>query len=390
MHLISEVAKQVGLSRTTLLYYEKIGLIKGQRLANGYRYYRDYDVQRLKLLQRLQAGGLSLKECQACLEAKLERATLSERLAQLDQEIAQKQAARDLLAGLLGERSLRAWHESLNQTAPDAHLDWLLQQGFNEKDALRLKWLSKDMNEHDQYMQDFMQVFEPLERWGPGGEEETLRALNALPFSPRNILEIGSGKGLSTKALAEHSDAQITAMDNEPLAIEALQAKLEQLGFDSRVMPVCASMTALPFAQQSFDLLWAEGCVYIMGLQKALEQWKPQLKKDGILVVSDLVWLSDTPQQDYVDFWKGEYPDMQPLATRLAQFEQQGYEVLDHFSISQQAWKNYWQPLEARISELSLELEGAQALTDITREVELYRRHQGDQYAYHFFIARVL
>ncbi|WP_249937648.1 MerR family DNA-binding transcriptional regulator, partial [Vibrio parahaemolyticus] len=41
MYLISELAAKAGISRTTLLYYEKLGLINGQRLDNGYRYYSE-------------------------------------------------------------------------------------------------------------------------------------------------------------------------------------------------------------------------------------------------------------------------------------------------------------------------------------------------------------
>ncbi|WP_155487100.1 MerR family transcriptional regulator, partial [Vibrio harveyi] len=65
MYRISELAEMLGLSRTTLLYYEKIELIKGQRLSNGYRAYSDADLQRLRLIQQLQSGGLTLKECKA-------------------------------------------------------------------------------------------------------------------------------------------------------------------------------------------------------------------------------------------------------------------------------------------------------------------------------------
>jgi len=68
MFNISALAKSVGLSRSTLLYDEKLGLLIGQRQPNGYRVYSDADRQRLLFLQRLQAGGLSLKECQECLD----------------------------------------------------------------------------------------------------------------------------------------------------------------------------------------------------------------------------------------------------------------------------------------------------------------------------------
>ncbi|MAW86641.1 MAG: hypothetical protein CMJ42_08950 [Phyllobacteriaceae bacterium] len=59
MYRISQLAESVGLSRATLLYYEKLGLLKGKRQANGYRLYTEADRQRLQLLQQLQAGGLS-------------------------------------------------------------------------------------------------------------------------------------------------------------------------------------------------------------------------------------------------------------------------------------------------------------------------------------------
>lgn len=84
MYLISELANKVNVSRTTLLYYEKIGLIKGQRQDNGYRRYSESDVQRLQLLQQLHRGGLTLKECHACLNGDLDKQTLESRLAQLE------------------------------------------------------------------------------------------------------------------------------------------------------------------------------------------------------------------------------------------------------------------------------------------------------------------
>ncbi|MGS0726695.1 MerR family transcriptional regulator, partial [Shewanella sp. 0m-11] len=112
MYRISELALKIGLSRSTLLYYEKLGLISATRQANGYRRYSEQDVQRLKLLQQLQAGGLSLKECQACLESRIDRQLLLQRLKVLDDEIAQKQQAKELLSAMLGMGSMREWHQA--------------------------------------------------------------------------------------------------------------------------------------------------------------------------------------------------------------------------------------------------------------------------------------
>ncbi|MEZ9856289.1 methyltransferase, partial [Vibrio breoganii] len=80
---------------------------------------------------------------------------------------------------------------------------WLIKQGFDEKQALRLKWLSKDMNDHDQYMADFEVIFEGLQRLGPGTAEDTLAALVHVSVSPKRVLEIGCGKGIATSVLAK-------------------------------------------------------------------------------------------------------------------------------------------------------------------------------------------
>lgn len=385
MYKISELAAKAGLSRTALLYYEKLKLISGRRLKNGYRVYSDKDLQRLRLIQQLLAGGLTLKECKVCLEAKVDRHLLQNRLKALDKEIAQKQQSRHLLAAILGEGDLKSWHKDLNKLAPDAHLDWLIKQGFSEKEALRLKWLSKDMNEHDLYMADFLKVYETLEYWGPGSESDTHKALSLLPKAPRNILDIGCGKGLATKVLAENSKANITAVDNEQSALDRLAKRFEQLGISDRLETVNASMTKLPFPKQSFDLIWAEGSAYIMGVENALMEWKPFLRDHGHLVISDMVWRTDTPGKESLDFWNQEYPDIQLVQTRVEQIKKAGYQVIEHFPMSEKAWLNYYGPLGERLTELEPEMPSSAALKDIKHEVKVCTQF-AHEFGYHMFI----
>lgn len=387
MYRISELAEKVGLSRSTLLYYEKQGLLRGSRQTNGYRLYSDKDVQQLHLLQQLQAGGLTLKECKSFLDSKMQRAVLEKRLQQLDEDIAQKQQARELLVALLGEGSLRLWHQQTDKLAPDAHLDWLKQQGFNEQQALHLKWLSKDMNEHDQYMADFMTVFQRLERWGPSSDADTLKALSTLPTIPTKIIDIGCGKGFSTCLLAQHTQAQIVAVDNEQSALDELGERLTELELNTRVTLSCVSMTDLPFTSESFDCIWSEGSAYIMGVEQALTQWRKLLTNRGYMVISDLVWLTDNPSQEAVAFWAGEYPDMQTIEKRLSQMRQAGFDVVDHFTLSEQAWHDYYQPLKAQVAEVKASMPNSNAIADIEREIAIYERYLGE-FGYHMFVLR--
>ena len=383
MYRISELARELGLSRTTLLYYEKLDLIRGERLSNGYRTYSDMDLQRLRLIQQLQSGGLTLKECKACLEAKVERSLLVERLELLDQEIAQKQQSRDLLAALLGEKSLNDWHEMLDKVAPDAHLDWLIKQGFSETDAQRLRWLSKDMNTHDTYMADFYRIFDVLERRGPGSEADTLAALSKVPLDADNILEIGCGLGIATKLLAQNCDAQITAIDNDQDAINELQTKFQ--AYADKVQFECASMTDLPYDDKSFDLIWSEGSAYIMGVNNAFKQWRALLNDGGVLVLSDLVWTTSEPNEVNRAFWGSEYPDMTTVEARIAQAKAAGYQVVDTFPISDDAWEAYYRPLAEQVAALKEEMVNSQAIKDLERELHAYGQRD-QQFDYQMFI----
>ena len=286
---------------------------------------------------------------------------------------------------MLRESDLRSWHKDLIKLAPDAHLDWLIKQGFSEKEALRLKWLSKDMNEHDLYMADFLKVYETLEYWGPGSKSDTQKALSLVPKAPGNILDVGCGKGLATKVLAEYSEANITAVDNEQYALDRLAQRFEQLGISDRLETVNASMTELSFSKGSFDLIWAEGSAYIMGVENALAVWKPFLRDEGYLVISDMVWRTDTPSKESIDLWNLEYPDIQLVQTRVEQMEKAGYRVVEHFPMSEEAWLNYYGPLRERVTELEPELASSSALKDIKHEVNVCTQFT-HEFGYHIFI----
>ncbi|KFI11184.1 methyltransferase [Vibrio sp. B183] len=384
MYRISQLAEQVGLSRSTLLYYEKLGLIQGTRQANGYRMYTDKDVQRVRLLQQLQAGGLTLEECLECLESKIDRNKLLQRLNALDEEIQRKQKAKELLSAMLGKNSMRDWHQKMEEHAPSAHMEWLIKQGFSEKQALRLKWLSKDMNEHEQYMADFEQIFAGLKRLGPGSEQDTLRALSALSQNKGALLEVGCGKGIATEVLASHSEFRITALDNDQASLRGLQ---EGIPAEKEVNVICASMTDMPFEAAQFDVIWSEGSAYIMGVENALRSWKALLKPSGYLVVSDLVWLTDNPDSDVSNFYQKEYPDMVTVDKRIAQMRQAGYEVVETFTQSQQSWNNFVDPLMSRVDELESSLQASQALIDMKSELHMHQNYL-HQYGYQMFIIR--
>lgn len=67
---VSEVSKQLGISKDTLRYYDQIELVKPLRKENNYRFYSEKEIQDLKYIQVLKFGGFSLMDIQQIMKNK--------------------------------------------------------------------------------------------------------------------------------------------------------------------------------------------------------------------------------------------------------------------------------------------------------------------------------
>jgi MerR family copper efflux transcriptional regulator len=68
---ISSVSRETGLSKDTIRYYEKLGLITlsdNERGVNRYRLFSRVSVNRLQLIQKLKAFGFTLSEIKLLFE----------------------------------------------------------------------------------------------------------------------------------------------------------------------------------------------------------------------------------------------------------------------------------------------------------------------------------
>ena len=146
-------------------------------------------------------------------------------------------------------------------------------------------------------------------------------------------------------------------------------------------------MSDLPFDDESFDLIWSEGSAYIIGVEKALTQWKLLLRDQGVLVISDLVWHIDDKSEEASHFWQKEYPDMQDVEMRIKQISKAGYSIIDHFPLSSAAWHSYYDPLRERVLALEPEMPNSKAIKDIKREIEISTKY-AHEFGYHFFIMK--
>ncbi|HEY5801263.1 MAG TPA: MerR family transcriptional regulator [Burkholderiaceae bacterium] len=108
MH-IGEVADATGLSRDTLRFYEKQGLLRTRRTANGYRDYPPQALDLLRYIQTAQALGFTLNEIKDGLSFSDDplsgpqiQLALAAKLSAIDERIAALQTLRTELELRLG------------------------------------------------------------------------------------------------------------------------------------------------------------------------------------------------------------------------------------------------------------------------------------------------
>jgi len=194
------------------------------------------------------------------------------------------------------------------------------------------------------------------EHQGPGGKEQTSLALKLSGIDPESnveIADIGCGTGASTLVLADKlPNARITAVDLFPAFLKVLEDGAPEAACSDRVLPTEGSMEALPFSDESLDLIWSEGAIYNIGFSKGVESWRRFLRTGGVLAVSEITWLHPDPPDDIKQFWETEYPEIDKASKKIMILEGIGYDILGYFVLPPDCWiENYYRPKEARISD---------------------------------------
>lgn len=168
MYRIRELAGFFGLSRSTLLYYDRIGLLSpSARSESGYRLYSAADRERLASICAFREAGLSIDDIQKIFSSQADDKTdvLLRRLQALGGEIRVLQAKQRLLTGMLKARAsgvipvsvdkdlfvemlraagmddsaLQRFHAEFEKREPEAHHAFLLSLGIPEREALLIR-----------------------------------------------------------------------------------------------------------------------------------------------------------------------------------------------------------------------------------------------------------
>jgi MerR family transcriptional regulator, thiopeptide resistance regulator len=169
MYTISVLAKEFGLSRSALIYYDKKNILTPSLRSpqNDYRLYTAADREKLRQICTLRSVGISLAKIKAIISQKESDSSeiLKQRLFALDSEIIELRQQQQIIAKLLGCKKLlkqtrtmdkpgwiallkaagldsegmNKWHQAFEQSAPKAHQDFLESLGITAAEIRKIR-----------------------------------------------------------------------------------------------------------------------------------------------------------------------------------------------------------------------------------------------------------
>jgi DNA-binding transcriptional MerR regulator len=173
---VGVLGRRFGLSRTALLYYDRVGLLSpSARSRAGYRLYSEVDAKRLAAICRYREIGLSLEQIRGLLDGSTNRVAelLEARLDQLNAEIELLREQQRVIVRLLAspeklrrsrtmdkarwvailraagldDDAMHRWHIEFERMAPAAHREFLASLGLRKTEIARIRaWSRREKN----------------------------------------------------------------------------------------------------------------------------------------------------------------------------------------------------------------------------------------------------
>jgi DNA-binding transcriptional MerR regulator len=175
MFTIGQVSKKFSLSRSTLIYYDKIGILSPSgRSESNYRLYSDADLEKMNRVQLFRSAGLSLEAITSLLDTGSSNlnTSLEGRLLSINSEIHGLRNQQKVILNLLQDENqaqnsrvvtketwvsmLKAagldaegrknWHIEFEKSSPEGHQDFLESIGIDDDEIAVIRQWSRTEN----------------------------------------------------------------------------------------------------------------------------------------------------------------------------------------------------------------------------------------------------
>lgn len=191
---------------------------------------------------------------------------------------------------------------------------------------------------------DRFTFFSPLPRSEPGGSTFTSAYLTQVQIKATNrVLDLSCASGDRATWVARSRGCPIVAVDAEPRYLPVVRARTTDGGAGHLVQPVAAKYDALPFADESFRLVMAEGAALGLGLQNALTQWRRLVPKNcHVAVTYPGVVNKDAPPEVREPLERRMAEPLRPLADYHTIVRTAGYELVHQVPLQPELWDAFY------------------------------------------------
>lgn len=152
--------------------------------------------------------------------------------------------------------------------------------------------------------------------------------------------------------LAHLGGGEVAGIDIDAEALGKFEKRIEEEGLGAKVKAIHGSMLDMTFPPESFDIVWAEGSLHIVGLSKGLSAIRRFIRPVGFLVMHESIWIRPDPPENIRNRWESRYPDIRTVDGYKEWVTQYGYSMIASFVLPEDFWWNlYYEPLGRRIEE---------------------------------------
>ncbi|VAW52458.1 hypothetical protein MNBD_GAMMA05-1077 [hydrothermal vent metagenome] len=174
MYTIGQLAKRHSISRSTLIYYDRKGILKSSgRSSSNYRAYSEGDAEKLERIIIFRNSGIPLSVIAEIIDKDTDEveSALEHRLTSINQEIQRLRSQQKIIVDLikskdtiqntriitkkkwvamlqaagLDETGMKNWHIEFEKSCPEAHQDFLESIGIADTEIDSIRAWSKNV-----------------------------------------------------------------------------------------------------------------------------------------------------------------------------------------------------------------------------------------------------
>ena len=133
----------------------------------------------------------------------------------------------------------------------------------------------------------------------PGGLPSTEQMIRLIDFSQaQQVLDIGCGIGSTTIRIALRFRCPVMALDIDKSMLDRARANVRNAGLEGRIVFEQGDMRALPFTDESFEVVTIEAVTLFTGDQlRSAGEAVRVCKRGGTIPDHELVWLEPSHEK---------------------------------------------------------------------------------------------